>query len=173
MRERLQIVIDGLGRSLAESVLDLVVQRYEEMEITVAPDIIDGAADAIANLSQDFPLAVVSDAIVSPGRCLRQWLELNHILQYFQGFSFSDEVGSSKPHRNMFTLAAEQMGVEIEEIVHVGDRDHNDIKGAHALGMKAVLFTGTRDKDKAITTADAVCAHHRELPGIVRSLAGQ
>ena len=173
VRERLQIVIDGLGRSLAESVLDLVVQRYEEMEITVAPDIIDGAADAIANLSQDFPLAVVSDAIVSPGRCLRQWLELNHILQYFQGFSFSDEVGFSKPHRNMFTLAAEQMGVEIEEIVHVGDRDHNDIKGAHALGMKAVLFTGTRDIDKAITTADAVCAHHRELPGIVRSLAGQ
>jgi len=55
----------------------------------------------------------------------------------------------------------------------VGDRDHNDIKGAQALGMKAILFTGTRDKDKAITTADAICAHHRELPGIVRSLVGQ
>ena len=173
VRERLQIVIDGLGRSLSESALDLVVQRYEEMEINIAPDIIEGAADAIADLSQDFPLAVVSDAIVSPGRCLRQWLELNQILQYFQGFSFSDEVGFSKPHRNMFTLAAEQMGVEIEEIVHVGDRDHNDIKGAHALGMKAVLFTGTRDKDKAITSADALCGHHSELPGIVRSLAGQ
>ena len=73
----------------------------------------------------------------------------------------------------MFTLAAEQMGVEIEEIVHVGDRDHNDIKGAHALGMTANLFPGTRDIDKAISTAEAICAHHRELPGIVRSLAGQ
>jgi len=58
-------------------------------------------------------------------------------------------------------------------MVHVGDRDHNDIKGAQALGMKAILFTGTRDKDKAITTADAICVHHRELPGIVRSLVGQ
>ena len=166
-------MIDGLGRGLSESALDLVVQQYEEMEINVAPDIIDSAADAIVDLSHDFPLAVVSDAIVSPGRCLRQWLELNHILQYFQGFAFSDEVGFSKPHRNMFALAAEQMGVAIEEMVHVGDRDHNDIKGAQALGMKAILFTGTRDKDKAITTADAICAHHRELPGIVRSLVGQ
>ena len=173
VRERLQIVIHGLGRGLSESALDLVVQQYEEMEINVAPDIIDSAADAIVDLSQDFPLAVVSDAIVSPGRCLRQWLELNHILQYFQGFAFSDEVGFSKPHRNMFALAAEQMGVAIEEMVHVGDRDHNDIKGAHALGMKAILFTGTRDKDKAITTADAICVHHRELPGIVRSLVRQ
>ena len=39
--------------------------------------------------------------------------------------------------------------------------------------MKAILFTGTRDKDRAITTADAICEHHRELPGIVRKLAGQ
>ena len=64
VRERLQIVIDGLGRGLSESALDLVVQQYEEMEINVAPDIIDSAADAIVDLSQDFPLAVVSAAIV-------------------------------------------------------------------------------------------------------------
>ncbi|GIT27923.1 MAG: hypothetical protein CM1200mP41_39670 [Gammaproteobacteria bacterium] len=59
---------------------------YEEMEITVAPDIIDGAAKAIANLAQDFPLwALVSDAIVSPGRCLRQWLELNQNISILPG----------------------------------------------------------------------------------------
>ena len=40
----------------------------------------------------------------------------------------------------MFESAARQMGVAIEEMVHVGDRDHNDVKGPQKLGMKAILF---------------------------------
>ncbi|HCF75056.1 MAG: hypothetical protein CMK60_06650 [Proteobacteria bacterium] len=168
--ERLEVVLVGLGRKLPGPVLENVVRQYEEMEVTVAPDMIDGVAEAIAELAVDFPLAVVSDAIVSPGRCLRQWLEMNDILDHFTGFAFSDEVGRSKPHRDMFARAATEMGVAINEMVHVGDRDHNDIKGAQALGMKAILFTGTRDIDRDITSADAICTHHRELPGVIRRL---
>ena len=52
-------------------------------------------------------------------------------------------------------------------MVHVGDRDHNDVKGPQAVGMKAVLFTATRAKDKDSTTADAICARAADLPGIV------
>ena len=36
------------------------------------------------------------------------------------------------------------MGVGLEEMVHIGDRDHNDVKGPQKLGMKAILFTATR-----------------------------
>ena len=171
IRERLEVVLKGLGRSLPDPVFVDVVTRHEEMEITVVPDMINGAAEAIENLAQDFPLAIVSDAIVSPGRCLRKWLEMNGLLAHFTGFAFSDEVGHSKPHRDMFARAASEMGVRIEDMVHIGDRDHNDVKGPHALGMKAVLFTATRDKDRSITTADAICDHHRDLPDIIRNLA--
>ena len=72
----------------------------------------------------------------------------------------------------MFAAAAEQLGVEIEEMVHIGDRDHNDIQGPHALGMKAVLFTATRDVDKDRTQADAICGCYVDLPGILEQLAG-
>jgi HAD superfamily hydrolase (TIGR01509 family) len=141
------------------------------MEITVAPDPIDGIEQALEALSSDFPLAVVSDAIVSPGRCLRQWLENHGLKKYFSAFAFSDEVGHSKPHRDMFASVAEQMDVQIDEMVHIGDRDHNDVKGPHALGMKAILFTATRDADRAHTTADAICERHQDLAAIVRGLA--
>ena len=40
------------------------------------------------------------------------------------------------------------MGVAVEEMVHIGDRDHNDVKGPQKLGMKAILFTATRAVDK-------------------------
>lgn len=169
--ERLDVALKGLNRRLPDESLNEVVTLHEEMEITVAPDPIDGIEQALETLSADFPLAVVSDAIVSPGRCLRQWLEMHGLKKYFSAFAFSDEIGHSKPHRDMFASVAEQMGVRIEEMVHIGDRDHNDVKGPHALGMKAILFTATRDLDKAHTTADAICERHQDLAALVQGLA--
>ena len=170
--ERLQIILKGLDRLLPSELCSQLVTDHEEMEIRIAPDPIDGAAAALDTLAAQYPLAVVSDAIVSPGRCLREWLELHDLKRYFSGFAFSDEVGHSKPHRDMFAAAASQMGVEINELLHIGDRDHNDIKGPHALGMKAILFTAARDQDRDITSADAICGHHRDLPEAVASVAG-
>ena len=169
--ERLEVLLNGLGRRLPEPELAAVLKAHEEMEVAVPPDPVDGVAHALAALSADYKLCVVSDAIVSPGRCLRQWLEMNGLKRYFGGFAFSDEVGYSKPHREMFASAASQLGVDITDMVHIGDRDHNDIKGAQALGMKAILFTATRDRDKHTTSADAICERYEDLPAIVRQLA--
>lgn len=169
--ERIDVILKGLGRTLPDEARNAVIRAHEEMEVTVAPDPIEGIGEALDNLSGRYKLCVVSDAIVSPGRCLRQWLEMHGLKQYFSGFAFSDEVGYSKPHREMFASVAQQLGVEIEEIVHIGDRDHNDVKGPQALGMKAILFTGTRDNDKNNTSAEAICQHHRDLPAIVDRLA--
>jgi putative hydrolase of the HAD superfamily len=45
------------------------------------------------------------------------------------------------------------------------------VKGPHALGARAVLFTATRDADKNATTADAICENHHDLPAIIDRLA--
>ncbi|MFQ5938368.1 MAG: HAD family hydrolase [Acidiferrobacterales bacterium] len=169
--ERLQVLLKGLGRTLPEGDLAAIVKAHEEMEITIPPEPVDGVADALADLSRNYKLCVVSDAIVSPARCLRQWLEMNGLKRHFSGFAFSDEVGHSKPHRDMFASAARQLGVTITDMVHIGDRDHNDIKGSQALGMRAILFTGTRERDKHITSADAICERYEDLPAIVERLA--
>jgi len=170
--ERVSVVLKGLGRTLRDEAFAHVVRAHEEMEIAVPPDPIDGVGDALEALARRYKLCVVSDAIVSPGRCLRRWLEMHGLLRHFSGFAFSDEVGHSKPHRAMFESVARQLDVEIPQMVHVGDRDHNDVKGPQALGMKAVLFTATRDRDRDHTSADAVCERHADLPAIVDRLAG-
>jgi putative hydrolase of the HAD superfamily len=170
--DRLSVLLKGLGRTLPEPELERIVRLHEEMEVTVAPDPIPGIGEALAALHGRYRLAIVSDAIVSPGRCLRRILESHGLARHFDGFAFSDEVGHSKPHRSMFEAAARQMGVGLAEIVHVGDRDHNDVKGPQALGMKAILFTATRPHDRDRTTADAICERHADLPAIVDRLAG-
>lgn len=169
--ERVAVLEQGLARALSQNARDPLVSALEEMELTVTPDPVAGVADALAELSKRYQLGVVSDAIYTPGRCLRQWLEMHGLNQYFNGHAFSDEVGHSKPHRSMFAAVAAQLGVEIPEMLHLGDRDHNDVKGPHALGMKAVLFTATRERDKHATTADAICERYADLPAIIERLA--
>lgn len=169
--ERLQVILKGLGRSLPQDVFDRVVAEHQSMEVEIEPNLIEGCDAALAELSKRYSLAIVSDAIVTPGTRLRDLLEKHGVKKYFRGFAFSDEVGHSKPHRDMFASAAKQLGVEIEQLIHIGDREHNDVRGAHALGIKAVLFTATRSVDKENSRADAICERYADLPSIIDRLA--
>jgi len=171
IRQRLNIILNGLKIDLPEDELAKVIHGHERMEVEIPPDMIEGVGEALEKLAKKYKLAIASDAIVTPGSALRELLEGYGLKQYFSAFAFSDEVGRSKPDRAMFAYAADQLGVEINEMVHIGDREHNDIKGPHALGMKAVLFTAARDRGSDRTTADAVCRGFAELPEILDRLA--
>ncbi len=168
--ERLSRVLARLNASLPEQSFNSTVEALECLEIDVPPKPIDGAYEALSEISKNFPLAVVSDTINTPGTGLRKWLEMHDLKQFFKAFAFSDEVGHSKPHQDMFARALDGLGAEFKDAVHIGDREHNDIRGAHALGMRAILFTATRDSDLANTTADAVCRSYAELPDILNRL---
>ncbi len=47
----------------------------------------------------------------------------------------SDMVGAYKPHRLMFQRALERLGLQPPEVLHVGDSDVDDVKGAKAAGL--------------------------------------
>ena len=170
--ERLDVILGGIGRTLPGADMDRLVAALGRMEVEVPPDPIEGVAEALQSLGARYKLCIVSDTIVTPGVELRALLETHGLACYFTGFAFSDEVGRSKPHRAMFEAAAEQLGVDFADMVHVGDRDHNDVKGSQALGMKAVLFTARRGADKAATSAEVVCERHADLPAAIDALAG-
>lgn len=171
VEQRLRVVLKGLGRTLPAADFDRLVEDTGQMEVALPPDPVDGIKTALQDLSTRYKLAVVSDSIVTPGTGLRQILEHHGLKEYFSAFAFSDEVGYSKPHPSMFETACAQLGCALEEIVHIGDREQNDVRGPHALGAKAVLFTAARPDEREGTTADAVCESHDELPAIIDRLA--
>lgn len=171
IEQRIRVVLAGLNRQVTEPVFNRLVAGHANMEVNIPPKPIDGIQRALQELSSRYKLCVVSDAIVTPGTGLREILQKHGLKQYFSGFAFSDEIGHAKPHPAMFQSASEQLGVKLTEIVHVGDRDHNDVKGPHAVGAKAILFTAARPDDRAITDADAICDTHHDLPAIVDRLA--
>jgi len=170
VRERLEVLLQGLECSLTSAEFDALASAQSQMEIDIPPKILPGAKEVISSLAQRFKLCIVSDTIITPGDKLRDLLEFHNLKQYFSGFCFSDEVGYAKPHHAMFESATKQLGVDFREMVHVGDRDHNDVKGAQAVGMKAILFTAKRNNDKDNTSANAICQSYADLPKIIKRL---
>ena len=71
----------------------------------------------------------------------------------------------------MFEAAGRELGVELSQIVHIGDREEKDIAGPHAVGAKAIFCTVIKDRGSENTAADAICGNFAELGGIMEKLS--
>ncbi len=170
VRDRMEVVMKGLGVTLAEEEMAELVRLLEEMELEFRPDFVPGVHEAVKKLSEKYKLGVISDAIYSPGRVLRKLLEDEGLLKYFSVFVFSDEAGCSKPAPCVFEVAKEGLGVAYDEIVHIGDREHNDILGPEKTGMHSILCLAAVDRGSDRNRADAWFDDYSRLPGIIDDL---
>ena len=88
---------------------------------------------------QGYRLAVVSNG----GHATRlAILEGLGFTQYFDVIVSSGLVGQAKPHADIFLYAVDQLGVEVEECIFIGDHPMNDVQGAAEAGMQAIWFEG-------------------------------
>lgn len=170
VRERLLVALAGLGRSLPEAELAALVDQHERMELDFQPNPAPGALEALQALHGRYKLAIVSDAIFTPGRNLRALLDAAGMLPYFDHFVFSDEIGHSKPHPSVFESVADAFKVSLSSIVHIGDRPHNDIGGPHAVGARGVLLTVVKQRPLDGHAPDALCGDYAQLPAILADL---
>ena len=83
---------------------------------------------------------------------------------------FSSEVGVRKPDPRIFREALERLGADPAETVFVGDRLYDDVGGAKAVGMRAVLTRQFRQEDDPDYAPDAVIEHIKELPETIARL---
>lgn len=82
------------------------------------------------------PLGIVSNY----GTNLFDLLPKLKIFHYFDFIIVSAIVGVAKPHPKIFQIAIEEAGVPPNQILYVGDNLEDDIKGANAMGIDAVLI---------------------------------
>ena len=61
------------------------------------------------------------------------------ITDAFDTIVMSARVGSAKPDPRIFAIALARLGVEAADAVHVGDSEREDIVGARAAGLRAIL----------------------------------
>jgi FMN phosphatase YigB (HAD superfamily) len=122
----------------AWSALDIPASEYGR---TLFAD----ARPTLAHLAESgLSMAVVSNRISGDG-ALRADLGLLGIAGYFGAIVCSSHVGWRKPHAAVFEAALSALGVPAGDAVMVGDSFENDVRGAKAVGMHAVLKTNGRE----------------------------
>ncbi len=166
---RLQNAYDYLHIKITPGFPD-VVRKVEDMEVMIPPNFVPGVNETLAELAKHYSLAIVSDTIHTTGKGLRTLMERQGILQYFRVFVFSDEIGASKPSPVVFERASKELGVPLAQMVHVGDRESNDVAGPLAMGMQAVLFTEVIDRDSKNTKTSAICREFVKLPNVIKEI---
>jgi HAD superfamily hydrolase (TIGR01549 family) len=152
--EAVEFVCRELDVTLDDTKLAALTEVFATAILADPPKAIAGALDAVQAAAKEVPIGIISDTGISPAAALRTILDRNGFTPHFSALSFSDEVGVAKPQAPIFEVTAKALGVELHEILHIGDLEPTDIVGAQALGAKAALFTGANDRYKEETQAD-------------------
>jgi putative hydrolase of the HAD superfamily len=153
-----------LDRELIEEVM-ATEQRGWLGSIHVGPDVVS----TLQSLKDSgLRLGVVSNAAYRPRLMLEQMGHLG-LRDFFDGVTFSSEVGVRKPNREIYLNALAKLGIDASGAVFVGDRVREDVEGPKRLGMRAGLLREWRQENDP-GVADFVIDRLAQLPPIVERL---
>lgn len=79
----------------------------------------------------------------SYSKAIREALRKLHLDRFLDVIVISDEVGWRKPHPKIFQIFLDELKLDHDEAIYVGDDLKYDIEGAKAAGMKTVLVSGS------------------------------
>lgn len=108
------------------------------------PTHIEGTLDILEYLKPNYSIVVISN-----GFSELQHHKINNagLGQYIDKVILSDEVGVNKPHPAIFQFALEEVGVDADSAIMVGDNVHTDITGAMNSDIDQLWFN---PKDEVI-----------------------
>lgn len=89
----------------------------------------------VEKLHGKYPLAIISNSVPEHMESISGL----DIYKYFDTVIFSTEVGLRKPDREIYKLAAQKLGIPLNQLLFIDDNP-NWIKAAEDVGMQAVLF---------------------------------
>lgn len=166
--------LNALGVAVAEDVLRELTAIFfgPETDISIADP---QTMSTIAELDQrGLAMGCVTNTITTePGIC--ETLRRLGLPRYLRSVVVSSAMGFRKPHPSLFLRALKELGVPPAEAVFVGDRLTDDIGGAQAVGMRAVLTHEFRQEtpDETTPRPDALIQRLSELPPVLDRFAGE
>ena len=132
---------------LKVSVSDENIRKCEQIRLEATHEALtpkNGAGDILKSLrGLGYKIGLITNcsAEVPP---LWKNTEFSHL---FDVTIFSASVGMKKPDPQIYYLACEQLGVEPNECLYIGDGDSDELSGASQLGMDAVMIRDPNEMD--------------------------
>ncbi|HEV2890414.1 MAG TPA: HAD family hydrolase [Frankiaceae bacterium] len=162
-------IVEALGHDLPPDVHESLVEAFGRAGAEARIDLTPNVATTIRALKErGIKVGIVCDVGMTPSTALRKHLARHGLLDAFDHWSFSDEVGCYKPDPTIFEHALAGLGARAETTAHVGDLRRTDVAGALGMGMTAIRYTGVYDDDsQPEPEGHHVIADHADLPAIV------
>jgi len=157
--------LDQLGLTvppdLEDRLVDELIRSAGGANLHLAP----GVADVLGAIkASGLRLGIVCDVGLTPSVALRAHLDRFGVLDLFDAWSFSDDVGYYKPAPEIFAHAAAGLGgPDPARTAHVGDLRRTDVAGARAAGWISVRYAGIFDDHTDRPDADHVIDLHADL----------
>jgi FMN phosphatase YigB (HAD superfamily) len=169
VEEAVEHMLDGLDGALGDDATAALLEGFSEGGRRAAVHPSDGVHDCLEALrGAGVKIGIVCDIGLTPSPVVRELLTRAGLVEYFDGMSFSDEVGHYKPHPAIFEHALAVLGgVSADSTVHVGDRIRTDVDGAAAMRMRAVRYNGVYEDELAGQRDELVVRDLRELPQLL------
>jgi len=112
--------------------------------LMLPPAMLAGAWQTLRVLHRHYALAVISDTGFASGRAQDRLLEKDAARDFFSATIYSMDVGHAKPRPEIFATAVDTLGVPAGEILHIGDNERTDVRGALAAGFRAIRLDVVR-----------------------------
>lgn len=165
------LLVEVLDLVVDDDLLDRLSLAFKGVGQLDAPALNPNVREALQRLkSEGVRIGIICDVGMAPSVVLRDHLEVHEVIEYFDHWSFSDEVGHYKPASEIFEHALHGLGgVAPERAAHVGDLRRTDVAGALAMGMTAVRYRGRTDDHGAPGDPEAhhVIDDHADLPKVL------
>jgi len=147
---RRALVLPGLDHGTARRAM------LEALEFRPYPDVLPALSDL---RERGMTLVVASNWDCS----LPEWLGPAGITELVHGVVTSAEVGAAKPDPRVFERALAIAAAAPSEALHVGDNVDNDVEGAAAAGVRAVLVQRDGELPAGVDTVRSL----RELAALL------
>jgi putative hydrolase of the HAD superfamily len=114
------------------------VQAVDDALLAFPPPLLPGADEALAAIRSRFRLGIISDTGFASGRAQDALLERDGLRSFFEVTVYSVDIGHAKPRREPFRAALDALKLAPHEVLHIGDNERTDVRGALDAGMRAI-----------------------------------
>jgi len=132
-----------VDQNFPTSEIQKIIRTFAHHEMGYIPD---DYIKALDRLSEKYQLAVVIDIWAPKSTWVNLFAEVG-IDKLFSASSFSSDHGMVKPSPKPFELVLDQLGVQKDQGLVIGDSIRRDLGGARAAGVDCVLVGGEEHPD--------------------------
>lgn len=121
------------------------VRAVDETLLEFPPPLLADAKDTVLSVAERFPLAILSDTGFASSAAQDELLAREGLRDVFRARIYSMDIGHAKPRREMFEACALALGRAPDTIIHIGDNERTDVRGALDAGFRAIRLDVVRD----------------------------